>query len=73
MIAASADRNQRDQEFVQCAHEVMLGGRRDAAVAHRLSGDDAEVEQDFAKHFLDRQKRIEQERREARHVQPLED
>ena len=44
----------------------------DAAAAHGLSRDDAKVEQDLAQQLLDRQERIEQQRREARHVEPLE-
>jgi hypothetical protein len=70
--AAAANRDQRHEELVQRADEIVLGGSADAAAADGLSRHDAKVEEDLAQQFFNRQERIEEQRREARHVQPLE-
>ena len=55
---------QRQQELVQRADQLVLARRRDASAPHALARDDAEVEQDLAQQLLDREKRVEDDRRE---------
>ncbi len=65
--------DQRQQELVQRADQLVLGGAWRARPLRTASPrDDAEVEQDLAQQFLDRQERIEDQRREGRRVELLE-
>ena len=64
--------DERQQELVQRADQLVLRGRGDPPAPHRLARDDAEVEQDLAQQLLDRQERIQDQRRERRLVELLE-
>ena len=63
---AAVQRHQRQQEVVQRAHQLVLARRRQAAGLERVLRDDAETEEHFAQQLLDRQERVEDERRERR-------
>src|SRR5207244_4249548 len=52
--------------------ERVLARGGDASAAHALARDDAEVEQHFAQQLFDRQKRIQNQRREDARVELLE-
>jgi len=69
---AAVNGHQRQQEFVQRADQLVLARGGDASAAHAFTRHDAEIEQDLAQQLLDREERVEDERREDARIELLE-
>src|SRR5688572_15780456 len=69
---AAVQRHQRQQEVMQRPNQLVLAGRREAARPQCILRHHAKAEEHFSQQLLDRQERIENQRRERRLIEQFE-